>query len=179
MVHGFPTDKRLDEGSILSIDVGVEYNGWCGDAAWTFPVGMVGRKAQKLLEVGEACLSAAIKKMIPNGSLREISQTIQKTAEAEKFSVVRSFVGHGIGRRMHEPPQVPNYVERSFFRSDIILHPGTVLAIEPMVNMGTSSVEVLEDGWTVVTRDRKLSVHFEHTVAVTDTGCLVLTEWRN
>lgn len=176
VVHGIPSPERiLRDGDILSVDVGVELNGFFGDAAWSFPVGTVGRKATKLLDVGRECLERAIAQMKPGVRLSRIAREVQSHAESNKFSVVKQFVGHGIGRRMHEPPQVPNYVSRAF--ADMVLDPGTVLAVEPMVNVGTSEVVVLEDGWTVVTRDKKLSVHFEHSIAIGPEGPLVLTAW--
>jgi methionyl aminopeptidase len=176
VVHGIPSEQvRLREGDIISIDVGVEKDGYFGDAARTFPVGEIGRKARRLLEAGRDALAAAVKRMTVGGTLSSVSKAIETMAEERKCSVVRKFVGHGIGRAMHEPPQVPNFVSRGFPERRIVLEPGLVLAIEPMVNAGTGDVEVLEDGWTTVTRDRRLSVHFEDTVAVREDGPAVLT----
>ncbi|MDR1612332.1 MAG: type I methionyl aminopeptidase [Planctomycetota bacterium] len=182
VVHGIPGDRELREGDIISVDVGVHLDGWCGDAAKTFPVGQVGRKAKKLLEVTESSLKKAILNARPGRKLRDVSAAVQNEAEAGGFSVVRQFVGHGIGRDMHEPPQIPNFVCRSGETldgeiPDLTLCGGMALAIEPMVNAG--SFEVLVDksnGWTVYTKDRSLSAHFEHTVAVTADGPLILTE---
>ncbi|MFH0910927.1 MAG: type I methionyl aminopeptidase [Planctomycetota bacterium] len=176
VVHGIPSENRkLKAGDIVSIDVGVEKDGFFGDAARTYPVGPLGRREERLLETGAEALARATAKMRPNTPLLEVSRAIQTCAEENHFSVVRKFVGHGIGRFMHEPPQVPNYVARGMPGRNIVLHPGAVLALEPMLNYGTSDVDVLEDGWTVVTQDRKWSVHFEDTVAVGADGPMVLT----
>lgn len=182
VVHGIPTERELREGDIISIDVGVHLGGWCGDAARTFPVGQVGKKAKKLLDVTAMSLKKAIEQVKPGKRLRDVSAAVQKEVESNGFSVVKSFVGHGVGRDMHEAPQIPNYVcsprerlEDSF--PDCVLKPGMVLAIEPMVNAGGSAVLVdKKDGWTVYTKDRSLSAHFEHSVAVTMDGSLILTE---
>ena len=183
VVHGIPNGRLLREGDILSVDVGVHLDGFCGDAARTFAIGSVSRKARKLIESTELALQKAVAAARPGGWLIDIARAVENTAAEAGFSVVRQFVGHGIGRRMHEPPQVPNYVEGltdrasgerglSGFRLDV----GLVLAIEPMLNTGSSAVLVDRgDGWTVFTKDRGLSAHFEHTVAVTDTGPRVLT----
>ncbi len=176
VVHGIPGARRLAEGDLLSLDVGVRLDGYYGDAALTVPVAGVGPAASRLLATGKRALEAAIAEMQPGRRLRDVSAAIERTAEREGFSVVRQFVGHGIGRRMHEDPQVPNFVDDgSEFELDLVLRPGLVLALEPMVNAGAWEVEVLGDGWTVVTKDRRLSVHFEHTVAVTENGPQVLT----
>ena len=176
VVHGIPSaDRVLRDGDIISVDMGVKLNGFFGDAAWTFPVGMVGRKVRRLLDVGRECLEKAIVVMHPGVKLARIGREVQQHAEDNRFSVVRQFVGHGIGRRMHEPPQVPNYVSRAF--GDIVLDTGAVVAVEPMVNQGCAEVDVLADGWTVVTCDRKLSVHFEHSIAIGPNGPIVLTAW--
>ena len=177
VVHGIPSPKRrLREGDIVSIDVGVRLGGYCSDAACTFPVGQVSEEAARVIEVCRGALARGIEAAVAGGKLSSISRGIQDYVESNGFSVVRQFVGHGIGKKMHERPQVPNYVEAGFQRDDILLRPGLVLAIEPMVNAGTWEVETLKDGWTVVTRDRKLSAHCEHTVAVTEEGPQVLTE---
>ncbi len=175
VVHGIPGNRKLREGDIFSVDVGVQVDGWCGDAARTFAVGSVSRKAEKLLRVTEECLECAIRVMQPGARLGQVSSAIQKHAEANGFSVVRKFVGHGIGREMHEPPQVPNYVTRLLGGKNTRLDAGTVLAIEPMVNVGGSDVRVRENGWTVITKDRTLSAHFEHTVAIGPDGPVILT----
>lgn len=181
VVHGIPGSRELKEGDIFSIDVGARLGGWCGDAARTFPVGEISRKAEKLLELTEECVSLAVGAMRPGARLSQVSGVIQRHAEDAGFSVVRDFVGHGIGREMHEPPQVPNYVRglgsklRDGDFSDLELQAGLVLAVEPMVNVGASDVRLQKNGWTVVTKDHSLSAHFEHTIAVTETGAAVLT----
>ncbi|MHC4870392.1 MAG: type I methionyl aminopeptidase [Planctomycetota bacterium] len=176
VVHGIPSaEKKLKDGDIISIDVGVEINGFFGDAARTYAVGNPNRRVKKLLDAGMGALKAAIDSIRPDVPLTRISKSIQDFVESRKFSVVRQFVGHGIGKRMHEPPQVPNFLSSCFASEKVILKPGTVIAIEPMVNAGKSEVEVMDDGWTVVTKDRKLSVHFEDTVAIGPDGPIVLT----
>ncbi|GHS92185.1 type I methionyl aminopeptidase [Planctomycetales bacterium] len=175
VVHGIPKKTRiLQAGQIISVDVGAKIDGYCGDAAGTFPVGEVGKKARKLLTVTEECLRSAIAAIRPNGRLYDISGAVQRCAEKNGFSVVRQFVGHGIGAEMHEPPQVPNYISRKE-NYDMPLGAGMVLAIEPMVNIGGYEVLTAKDGWTVFTRDRSLSAHFEHTVAITANGAEVLS----
>lgn len=175
VVHGIPDDRPLVEGEIISIDVGVDLNGWFGDAARTFPVGRVGRKAERLIRVTRECLSTAVAALKPGVKMRRVSAAIQETAEKAGYSVVRKFVGHGIGRQMHEPPQIPNYVSRMFGSPDLKLEAGAVLAIEPMVNAGTADVLVKSDGWTVHTKDHAPSAHFEDTVAIGPDGPIVLT----
>lgn len=176
VVHGIPDENRvLKEGDIVSIDVGVKYKNYYGDAALTLPVGRISAAAQKLLTVTETVLAKAIDHMAPEVKLSDVSAVIQNFVEKNGFSVVRSFVGHGIGSTMHEEPQVPNYVMPPGEGAEVILKPGLVLALEPMVNTGTSDVEVLGNSWTVVTKDRKLSAHFEHTAAVTGNGSEILT----
>ncbi len=174
VVHGIPRkDKFLKEGDIVSIDFGLSKDGFFGDAAMTYPVGKVSGKARKLLDVTERSLYEAILETKSGNRLYDISHTIQAYVEQNGFSVVRDFVGHGIGRNLHEEPQVPNFGNRG---TGIKLVPGLVLALEPMVNEGGYEVEVLGDGWTVVTRDRKLSAHFEHSVAITENGPLILSK---
>ncbi len=177
VVHGIPSaERKLKNGDIIAIDIGVEKDGFFGDAARTYAIGEVGRKARKLLQVGAEALAAAKSFMRPRVPLSRVSKAIQKCAESNRFSVVRRFVGHGIGRDMHEPPQVPNFVSRSFGEHKFILEVGVVLALEPMINAGGPEVDVLaDDGWTAVTKDRSLSVHFEDTVAVGAEGPIVLT----
>lgn len=172
VVHGIPGLRVLNSGDIISIDVGAEKNGYCGDAALTLPVGEVSEEALRLLKVTKTALEKGIEKASPGNRLTDISHAIQAYAESHGFSVVREYVGHGIGTKMHEDPKVPNFGAPG---RGPRLETGMVLAIEPMVNVGTHQVEVLQDGWTVVTRDRKLSAHFEHTVAVTDNGPEILT----
>ncbi len=176
VVHGIPSRKRrLREGDIVSIDVGVKLKDWCGDAAWTFPVGAIDEKAQAILSVGAEALERGAAAARPGGRVSDVSRAIQTFVESKGYSVVRDYVGHGIGRKMHEKPQVPNYVDSGMLKDDLVLRPGIVLAIEPMVNQGTWEVLKLNDGWTVITKDRKLSVHFEHTVAVCEDGPRILT----
>jgi methionyl aminopeptidase len=173
VVHGIPSASRvLRDGDIVSIDFGVVRDGYFGDAAKTYAVGKVPAVAAKLMRTTELSLEKAIKASREGNRLGDISNAVQVTVEAAGFSVVRDFVGHGIGRMLHEEPQVPNFGQPG---SGPKLVPGMVLAIEPMVNEGGHSVEVLADGWTVVTSDRKRSAHFEHTVAITGDGCLVLS----
>ena len=172
VVHAIPGDYRLQEGDIISIDVGVRKDGYYGDAARTFPVGDISDEARQLLEVTEAALLAGIEHARAGNRLGEIGQAVQSRAEEHGFSVVRSLVGHGIGREMHEEPQVPNYGPAT--RGPRLLA-GQVLAIEPMVNVGGPEVITKPDGWTVVTRDGSLSAHFEHTVAVGPQGPEILS----
>jgi methionyl aminopeptidase len=174
VVHGFPSKRRLREGDIISIDVGVLYQGYYGDAAVTVPVGQVSELARHLIAVTRESLELAIEKVQVGNRIFDISAVIQDRVESEGFSVVRDFVGHGIGREMHEPPQIPNF-RMDEISAQIKIKPGMVLAIEPMVNVGSCEVEILEDGWTAVTRDRSLSAHFEHSVAATEDGPLVLS----
>jgi len=174
VVHGIPGERRLEEGDVVSFDVGVRYKNYYADAAVTVGVGKVGAEAGRLMKTCRKALSAAVDQVKPGGSLREVSAAIQHTAEEEGFSVVRQFVGHGIGSKLHEEPQVPNFVD-DYPEGGLILKPGMVLAIEPMVNAGGYEVEVEENGWTVITSDRSLSAHYEHTVAVTEDGAQVLT----
>ncbi len=173
IVHGIPGATTLEEGDIISVDVGVLFEGYHTDSAWTFPVGAISPEAARLLEVTEASLMAAIEQCRAGNRLGDVGHAIETTAESAGFSIVREYVGHGVGRRLHEEPHVYNYGPPG--RREV-LSPGMTLAIEPMVNAGGAESRVLEDGWTVVTADRSLSAHFEHTVAITDDGCEVLTE---
>jgi len=175
VVHGIPSPKRvLKEGDIVSLDFGAVVDGYFGDAAITVPVGeKIDPETARLLKVTEASLHAAIEVVRPGATLGDVGFAVQKVVEAEGFSVVRDFVGHGIGVHMHEDPQVPNFGERG---RGMKLKVGMVIAIEPMVNAGKPDVEVLDDRWTAVTKDGSMSAHFEHTVAVTATGARVLTE---
>jgi methionyl aminopeptidase len=173
IVHGIPRkDDVLVEGDILSVDFGCFKDGWCGDSARTFPVGQISELASRLLETTQAALEAAIAQVQVGHRLGDVSHAVQAVVERQGFSVVRQFVGHGIGRAMHEAPQVPNFGTPG---RGPRLYRGLVLAIEPMVNVGTADIEILDDGWTAVTKDRKLSAHFEHSVAVTEDGPLVLS----
>lgn len=173
VVHGIPSPKkRLEEGDIIGIDVGAIVEGYHGDAAVTVPVGQISEEAARLIRVTEAALTAGLDQVKVGNRLSDVSHSIQLVAEREGYSVVTDFVGHGIGRNLHEDPQVPNFGKPG---EGPRLKEGLVLAIEPMVNVGKSEVEVLADRWTVVTRDRKLSAHFEHTIALTVEGPKVLT----
>ena len=173
VVHGIPGLRSLKTGDIISIDIGAVINGYYGDAAVTLPVGEISEEAARLLEVTEQCLYKGIEQAQVNNRLTDISHAIQSYVEANGFSVVRDFVGHGIGKKMHEEPQVPNF---GMPGRGPRLKPGICLAIEPMVNMGSYHVEVLLDNWTVVTSDKQLSAHFEHSIAVTEKGPLILTK---
>jgi methionyl aminopeptidase len=172
VVHGIPGAYRLDQGDVLSVDVGVTLDGFVADSAYTFPVGEVDDVAERLLAVCQAALAAGIERARAGNHLQDISAAVQQTTEEAGFSVVRSLVGHGIGRSMHEEPQVPNFGEPG---RGPVLAPGMTLAIEPMINAGSPDVWVAEDQWSISTNDGSLSAHFEHTVAVTDNGPLVLT----
>jgi len=175
VVHGIPGSRRLASGDIVSVDVGVRLGSYCGDAAATFPVGEVSEEAKRLMQVCESALQRAIETLRPNMRLSSLSRAIQLYVESQGCSVVKKYTGHGIGREMHEDPQVPNFVSTSTPDPDPILPEGVVLAIEPMINAGKADVEVLENGWTVVTKDRSLSAHFEHTVAIRKDGPEILT----
>jgi len=172
VVHGFATDKPLRDGDIISIDFGVLYDGFYGDAAITLPVGSISLEKQRLLKSTEASLYAGLEQVRPGAHLSDVSAAVQQVAERDGFSVVREFVGHGIGRELHEDPQIPNYGSPG---TGPVLKQGMVLAIEPMINAGTRHVKILSDGWTAVTKDGRPSAHFEHTVAVTDEGYEILT----
>jgi len=172
IVHGIPRkDKKLREGDIIGIDFGVIYEGYVGDSARTIAIGETSQEAQRLIEVTKAALDAAILLCTTNNRLSDIGKCVQKIADAEGYGVVREFVGHGIGTRMHEDPQVPNYYDGPTKR----LRSGLVIAIEPMLNLGTHEVEVLSDDWTAVTRDASWSAHFEDSVAITEEGPVVLS----
>lgn len=172
IVHGLATERRVDFGDIISLDVGVIYNGFIGDTARTVPVGGCSVEAQRLMDVTERALYEGIAEAVPGKRVVDISRAIQKYVESNGFSVVREFVGHGVGRSMHEEPQVPNFVDG---KSSPRLRPGMTLAIEPMVNAGGPDVKMLNDGWTVVTKDGQLSAHFEHTVLITESEPEILT----
>jgi len=172
VVHGFPSRRPLNEGDILSLDFGIYYDGYYGDAAVTVPVGKISESARRLLEVTKQALFLGIDQAVPEHRLSDISHAIQSHVEAAGFSVVRKFVGHGIGKDLHEDPQIPNYGKPGV---GLRLRPGMVFAIEPMVNMGGYDVETLEDGWTTVTKDGSLSAHFEHSVAITEDGPIILS----
>lgn len=172
VVHGMPSERELKEGDIVGIDFGVERKGFYGDSAVTLPVGAVSDEATRLMRVAERSLELAIETMRPGGRMSELSLAVQGHVESNGFSVVRAFVGHGIGSALHEDPQVPNFLIPGH---EVVFKEGMVLAIEPMVNAGGMDVEVLADGWTAVTKDRSFSAHFEHSVAVTKSGPYVLS----
>ncbi len=172
VVHGIPGEYELVEGDIVSIDCGAIVDGWHGDAAFTAGVGEITETARRLLEVTEASLFAGIAQMVDGNRMGDLGHAVQTTAEAAGFSVVREYVGHGIGRAMHEKPDVPNFGELG---AGMKLRNGYVFAVEPMVNVGTPETELLDDDWSVVTADGELSAHFEHTIAITPDGPQVLT----
>ena len=172
VVHGMPSGRVLKEGDIVGLDFGVYYQGFYGDAAVTLPVGRVSEEAARLMRVTEQSLYAAIEQASSGNRLGDISAAVQETAESAGYSVVRDFVGHGIGRNMHEDPQIPNFGKKG---RGIELQTGMILAIEPMVNAGRYRVKILPDGWTVITEDGSLSAHFEHSVAITDNGPEILS----
>lgn len=172
VVHGIPSERKLREGDIVKIDCGATLDGYVGDAAITVPVGNVSPTIEKLVAVTRASLFRAVEKMVPGNRLYDVSYAVQEYVEENGFSIVRDFCGHGIGQQMHEDPQVPNYGRRG---TGPKLKEGWVLAIEPMVNLGSHEVQILSDGWTVKTKDGRASCHFEHTIAVTEDGPVVLT----
>ena len=173
IVHGFPSERLLEEGDIVSFDMGVVHNGFFGDSARTFRVGRVSEETERLLTVTEESLHLGIEKAKPGNNLYDISAAVQKHAESNGFSVVRRFVGHGIGRNLHEKPEIPNFVPASM--PGVVLKAGMVLAIEPMFCAGSADVEILPDKWTALTKDRSLSAHFEHSVVVHSDGPEILS----
>ena len=174
IVHGIPGKRVLREGDIVSLDLGVIYKGWHGDAAITVPVGRISADAQRLLDVTSRALALAISKVRPGAHLHDVGGAVEDSVNIARMGLVRQYVGHGIGRDMHEEPQVPNYRPDKGGRGPV-LRPGIVLAIEPMVNLGRADTVALGDGWTVVTKDHSLSAHFEHSVAVTAQGYEILS----
>ncbi len=180
VVHGIPSARKLKEGDIVSIDTGCKLNGWCGDSAVTVAVGKISPQVQRLLDVTKGVLLHAIELMSKKNRWSEIAREMELYVRAAGFSVVENYVGHGIGREIHEEPQVPNFVSKQLKRSgDFVLKPGLVIAVEPMVNMGTKEVKGLSDHWTQVTADGLPSAHFEHTVAITPDGPMILTAGPN
>lgn len=174
VVHGIPSKKRkIAGGDLVKIDIGVVLNGYFSDACRTYAAGKVAGKARELIETTSGCLQAAIAVMVPGNHIGDIGHEIQQRAESHGFTVVRNYTGHGVGFALHEPPVVPHYGKKGM---GILLEPGMVLAVEPMINEGGHAVKLLNDGWTAVTADGGLSAHFEHTIAVTEDGPLVLTE---
>lgn len=175
VVHGVPGARRLRSGDIVSVDAGCALDGFIGDAARTWPVGEVDEESQRLLDVARECLDRAVAAARPGADLTEVSRAVQSHAEANGFGVVRDFVGHGVGERLHEAPQVPNFVGPGGVSRGVKIRKGLVVAIEPMLTAGTWKVKKLSDGWTVVTIDGKRAAHFEHTVAVGREGAEILT----
>ena len=176
VVHGIPSLKRiLKKGDILSVDFGVKLNGYCGDSAVTFGIGEISDSDQKLIDVTKEVLNIAVKMCRPGVKWSVIATEMQKFCESAGFAVVRDYVGHGIGMDMHEDPKVPNFVSDDLLNNDIVLCEGMVLAVQPMINRGTFKVQTKSDGWVVVTVDGKKSAHYEHTIAIVDNGCKVLT----
>ncbi|MDR2439296.1 MAG: type I methionyl aminopeptidase [Planctomycetaceae bacterium] len=176
IVHGIPGSRKLAEGDIVGVDIGCKVGGWCGDSAVTFPVGRISDKKQHLLNVTKQTLQIAIEEIPKAVYWNEVAKKMEAYVKQNGYSVVESLVGHGIGQEMHENPQVPNYVSQEILRSgDFKLVPGLVIAVEPMVNVGTKHVRLLKDHWTIVTADHKPSAHFEHTLAITVSGVRVLT----
>jgi methionyl aminopeptidase len=175
VVHGIPGPYALQRGDVISLDVGVVKDGWVADAARTFPVGPVSAIASKLLDVTKSSLFAAVEQCRPGNRLGDVSHAVQETVEAEGLSIVRSLVGHGIGRAMHEEPQIPNYGDPG---KGPLLEEGMVLAVEPMVNAGRHQVRMGDDGWSIYSQDGSLAAHFEFTIAVTADGPRILTPWH-
>jgi len=175
VVHGIPNRRPLREGDVVSIDTGCKVNGWCGDSAITLAIGTVRPEIQKLLDVTTETLNLAIRAMGRCQKWSEVASLMEQYVKSQRMYVIEKFVGHGIGQNMHEEPQVPNFVSKALKKNDIRLEPGLVLAVEPMVALGTKDVRTLDDGWTVETKDRRASAHFEHTVAITKDGPRVLT----
>ncbi len=173
VIHGIPNKRKLKTGDILSLDFGVDYKGYISDAALTVPVGTVSSEARKLMQVTEEALYRGIEQAVAGNRIRNISQVVYQLADANGYGVVREFCGHGVGFEVHEPPQIPNYVALG---RNPRLRPGMVLAIEPMINEGTGDIKILDDEWTVVTADKKLSAHFEHTVAIHEDCTEILTK---
>ena len=176
VVHGIPSeDTKLKNGDILSIDFGVRLNGYCADSAVTIAIGEISENRRKLMDVTKHVLNIAIEKSAPAVRWSQVAAEMQRYAESAGFSVVKDFVGHGIGRKMHEEPRVPNFISDELLANDIVLAKGMVLAVEPMINAGSSAVRTMKNGWTVVTRDGKSSAHYEHTIVILENGCEVLT----
>lgn len=172
LVHGIPGNRVLRDGDIISVDIGAKYNGYHGDSAWTYPVGTIDDETKRLLDVTEESLFIGLKEAKPGERLSNISHAIQTYAEQNGFSIVREYVGHGVGQNLHEDPQIPHYGPPN---KGPRLKPGMVLAVEPMVNAGSRYVKTLTDNWTVVTIDGKMCAHFEHTIAITENGYEILT----
>ncbi len=176
VVHGIPSKRALKEGDIVGVDFGLQYEGFYGDSALTIAVGKVPENAARLMQVTKDSLYAAISQAKSGNTLKDLARAIENVVRPHHYGIVREFVGHGIGTRLHEDPQVPNYEEGA---SNLKLRPGMTIAIEPMINEGTAAVKILEDRWTAVTLDGLLSAHFEHTIAITDGEPEIFTEWEN
>lgn len=172
VIHGIPDDRIIKEGNVVGIDIGVEYQGFFSDSAYTFGIPDLTGEAQKLIKVAKKALYNAVQTMKEQNRVGDISHAVQQTAEEAGYSVVREFVGHGVGKKLHEDPPIPNFGEKGIGPR---LKSGMIFAVEPMINAGTHEVEVLDDGWTVVTKDREISVHFEHTILITNNKPKVLT----
>ncbi|WP_145291254.1 type I methionyl aminopeptidase [Pirellulimonas nuda] len=176
VVHGIPKNRALKEGDIVSVDTGCRLHGWCGDSAWTYAVGRIDPKVQKLLDVTEATLDLAVELLAEKSRWSQVAVELARYVRQNRFHTVECFVGHGIGKEMHEEPQVPNFLSRGLRGTgDFRISPGLVIAVEPMVNMGTKRVKLLRDQWTQVTNDGSPSAHFEHTIAITEEGPTLLT----
>jgi methionyl aminopeptidase len=178
VVHGIPGKRVLRDGDVVTLDLALKVDSYCCDTAITVPIGTVHPKMQKLLDVTRETLELAVKHMKPNKKWTEVARLMQYHVERNGFSVVREFVGHGVGRTMHEDPKVPNFVTQEHLRGDFRLRPGMTIAVEPMVTMGRRDVELLDDGWTVVSKDRMPAAHFEHTIAINEHGADVLSDGR-
>lgn len=176
VVHGIPGDRVIQDGDIVSVDFGCKLNGWCADSATTILVGAVPATVRRMCEATEHILSIAIQNIRPGRRWSQVAALMENYAKQHGYGVVREFVGHGIGQKMHEDPKVPNFVSPELLRNDIDLRPGMVLAVEPMCSLGSAQVRTLSDQWTVVTCDRSPAAHYEHTIAVTEGGCEVLTD---
>ena len=176
VVHGFPVARKLRNGDVVGIDVGVVLGGWVGDACYTYPVGDISQRARRLLEVTRECLEAALAEVAPGKRLGDVGAAIQELAEHHGYGVVRELGGHGVGRNLHEEPHVNHFGRRG---NGLRLREGMTFTIEPMINEGSPDIRFLEDGWTVVTADGMLSAQYEHTVAVTPRGCEILTPWHS
>ncbi len=179
VVHGIPSENaKLRNGDILSVDFGIRLDGYCADAAVTIAIGRISEEKRRLIDVTEHVLDIAVTKSAPGVKWSQVAAEMQRYTESAGFSVVKDFVGHGIGRKMHEEPRVPNFVNKDLLANDIVLAKGMVLAVEPMINAGSDAVRTLSNGWTVATKDRKCSAHFEHTIVIVENGCDVLTTNR-
>lgn len=172
VVHGIPSNRRLVEGDILSVDIGVQYQGYHGDSAWTYAVGTISKAHQQLLDVTEQALMVALEAAKVGGPVGQIGAAVEAFIRPYGYGIVEEFTGHGVGRELHEEPAIPNFGDPN---EGPVLKPGMTLAIEPMINLGTKRVNVLQDGWTAVTADRQVSAHFEHTVVLTESGYDILT----